>query len=74
MDKKGSNSISNSFIDPSGEKLSVGYQAELLEDDQYFIIQMVTSQDLGMIIRYGIAYDKIKKNALQTIKPEGTSV
>ncbi len=68
-DKKGNRSISNSFLDSSGKKFSVGYQAEALNDKEFFIIQMVTSQDLGMIIRYGMAYKKVKENARQIIKP-----
>ncbi len=63
VDKKGQHSISNSYKDTSGIKFSVGYQAEKLESEKYFIMQMVTTQDLGMIVRYGMAYQKVRKNA-----------
>ncbi|MEW8430206.1 MAG: hypothetical protein G8D61_10870, partial [gamma proteobacterium symbiont of Ctena orbiculata] len=57
----------NSYIAPSGEKFSVGYYAGYLNDDQAYIIQMISNQDIWLVLRYGFALDKVAADVRENL-------
>jgi hypothetical protein len=66
IEKDGSPSTSNSFINHDGEKLSVGYNGVPVQNDAAFILQMVSTKDFMLLLRYGMSYYKIIEDAKST--------
>lgn len=58
-------SATSSFTASSGETLSVGYGVWPLDKDRVFLVQMVSSQDVIMVVRYGLAFEKITEDIKQ---------
>ncbi len=57
----------NSYIAPDGEKFSVGYYGGQLNDDQAYIIQMISNQDIWLVLRYGFALEKVAADVRESL-------
>jgi hypothetical protein len=61
---KGNWSISNQYVDKkSGKRLSVGYQGGMLDRQRAYIIAMLSSEDFMLLLKYGLAFDKVLNDA-----------
>jgi hypothetical protein len=61
-------SISNSYIDKkSGVKLSVGYQGGMLDRNRAYIITMITSEDIVLLMKYGLAFNTVLTDAKKNL-------
>ena len=66
-EKNGSPSASNSFLNMFGEKLTVGYNGVPVDDDSVFVLQMLSTKEVMLMLRYGTAYDEIVIDAKNTL-------
>lgn len=66
-EEDGSLSVSNTYMSQSEEVLSVGYNGIPLVEGSVFIIQMLASNDLGVLMQYGSDYYEILKDAGNTL-------
>jgi hypothetical protein len=57
----------NSYRASDGEKFSVGYFGGHLKDDKAYIIQMISSEDFLLMLRYGLAFDTVAADARETL-------
>lgn len=68
-EKDGTFSASNSFINQAGTKIAVGYNGIPLADgSQAFMIQMISSNEMFLLLQYGMDIDEVVKDAKSTLQ------
>ncbi|MCF6288317.1 MAG: hypothetical protein L3J53_03650, partial [Proteobacteria bacterium] len=65
-EKDGGWGITNMYINSQGQKMSIDYQGGTFDNGKAFIIQVVMSQDLGIIFKYGEKLKNLKRDAEKT--------
>jgi hypothetical protein len=66
-EKNGHLGAANSYIAPDGAKFSVGYYGGQMNNDQAYIIQMISDQDIWLVLRYGFALEKVAVDIRETL-------
>jgi len=67
-EKSGGLGIVNMYINSQNEKISVGYQSKTLSNGKVYMLQMITSNDVSIIMKYGKQIESILNNAENTFK------
>ncbi len=62
-EKQGEWSASNQYVADFGGKLSIGYETGTLANGKPYVFQMVSSSDLGLLMKYGMKLKKLKPYA-----------
>lgn len=56
-------SITNTFVNSKNRKVAVAYQGGLLKDGRAYLVQMISSQDIGVLLKYGAQVSFVLNNA-----------
>lgn len=67
-EKTGGWGTTNMYVNVQGEKMSVGYQSKTLANGKVYILQMISSSDLSIILKYGRQINKISSDAESTFR------
>jgi len=67
-EKNGGLGIVNMYLNSQGEKISVGYQSKYLSNSKVYVLQMITSNDVTIIMKYGKQIERIINDAESTFK------
>ncbi len=62
-EKHGEWGASNQYITASGDKLSIAYEMGTLANGRPYVYQMVSSPDVGLLIKYGLRINELKPYA-----------
>lgn len=66
--KSGGWSVNNSYITTKGEKMEVAYVSKKLSNGSVYMLQMISSSDIGILLKYGQQIKRVMLDAESTFK------
>jgi len=63
QEKEGGWSVSNTYTNKQGEKMSAGYASKKLSNGKVYMLQMISSSDIGILLKYGQQFKKVMLDA-----------
>jgi len=70
QEKTGGWSVSNTYFNQNGKKMSVGYASKPTKNKVY-LLQMISSYDVGILLKYGMQINRVTNNAESTFANNG---
>ena len=67
---KGGWSVSNAYTNKRGEKMSAGYASKKLSNGKVYMLQMISSSDIGVLLKYGQQFKTVMLNAESIFKQD----
>ena len=69
-EKSGARSLNNSFKNSSGVNFQVGYQADWTDNGEAYVGQLIASNHLAMMLKYGVKIETVIDHALRVFSSD----